>query len=198
MFMIISGERRYRASMPAGLHEIPCIEKDIDDAEEAEIALIENLQRKDLTTFEEAEGIRLLLDRFKYTHKQVAKKIGKARSSVTEILSISSIPANIREMCQQSGVMSKSMLLQVVRQSSHQKMIELVRRFAQGELSRDNARKERIKGESKRPRNYVFQFRPPTKGYSLNLRFNKSKVEKKELVCVLQSIIKASQGDFDS
>ena len=55
--------------MAAGLQEIPCIEKDIDDAEVAEIALVENLQRKDLTAFEEAEGIRLLLDRFKYTHE---------------------------------------------------------------------------------------------------------------------------------
>ena len=74
-FMIISGERRYRASLNAGLKEIPCIEKDVDDAEVAEIALVENLQRKDLTAFEEAEAIQLLLDRFSYTHDQVAKKI---------------------------------------------------------------------------------------------------------------------------
>jgi ParB family chromosome partitioning protein len=197
MFMIISGERRYRAGLNAGLKEIPCIEKDVDDSEVAEIALVENLQRKDLTAFEEAEAIQLLLDRFSYTHDQVAKKIGKARSSVTETLSISSIPANIRETCQQLGVMSKSMLLQVVRQSSSQKMMELVRRFAQGGLSRDEARKERVEGKDQRPKNYVFQFRPPTREYSLNLRFTKSKVEKKELVSVLKSIIKALQGDSD-
>ena len=197
MFMIISGERRYRAGLNAGLKEIPCIEKDVDDSEVAEIALVENLQRKDLTAFEEAEAIQLLLDRFSYTHDQVAKKIGKARSSVTETLSISSIPANIRETCQQLGVMSKSMLLQVVRQSSSQKMMELVRRFAQGGLSRDEARKERVEGKDQRPKNYVFQFRPPTREYSLNLRFAKSKVEKKELVSVLKSIIKALQGDSD-
>ena len=197
MFMIISGERRYRAGLNAGLKEIPCIEKDVDDSEVAEIALVENLQRKDLTAFEEAEAIQLLLDRFSYTHDQVAKKIGKARSSVTETLSISSIPANIRETCQQLGVMSKSMLLQVVRQSSSQKMMELVSRFAQGGLSRDEARKERVEGKDQRPKNYVFQFRPPTREYSLNLRFTKSKVEKKELVSVLKSIIKALQGDSD-
>ena len=197
MFMIISGERRYRAGLNAGLKEIPCIEKDVDDSEVAEIALVENLQRKDLTAFEEAEAIQLLLDRFSYTHDQVAKKIGKARSSVTETLSISSIPANIRETCQQLGVMSKSMLLQVVRQSSSQKMMELVRRFAQGGLSRDEARKERVEGKDQRPKNYVFQFRPPTREYSLSLRFTKSKVEKKELVSVLKSIIKALQGDSD-
>ena len=197
MFMIISGERRYRAGLNAGLKEIPCIEKDVDDSEVAEIALVENIQRKDLTAFEEAEAIQLLLDRFSYTHDQVAKKIGKARSSVTETLSISSIPANIRETCQQLGVMSKSMLLQVVRQSSSQKMMELVRRFAQGGLSRDEARKERVEGKDQRPKNYVFQFRPPTREYSLNLRFTKSKVEKKELVSVLKSIIKALQGDSD-
>lgn len=196
-FMIISGERRYRASLNAGLKEIPCIEKDVDDAEVAEIALVENLQRKDLTAFEEAEAIQLLLDRFSYTHDQVAKRIGKARSSVTETLSISSIPANIRETCQQLGVMSKSMLLQVVRQSSSQKMMELVRRFAQGELSRDDARKERVEGRSQRPKSYVFQFRSPTREYSLNLRFAKANVKKKELISALKSIIKALQGDSD-
>ena len=58
-------------------------------------------------------------------------------------------------------------------------MMELVRRFAQGGLSRDEARKERVEGKDQRPKNYVFQFRPPTREYSLNLRFTKSKVEKK-------------------
>jgi len=194
-FMIISGERRYRASLAAGLREIPCIEKDVDDAEVAEIALIENLQRKDLTAFEEAEGLQSLIDRFGYTHEQIAKKIGKARSSVTETLSLNTLPEEIKEQCRQAQVLSKSMLLQIVRQSSREKMVELVRRFAQGEISRDEARKERVQGENARPQNFVFRFRPPTNDFTLDLRFSKSHVEKEELIAALSSILKALKED---
>src|SRR6476660_2935190 len=76
-FMIISGERRYRASLEAGLAELPCIELDVDERDVAEISLIENLQRKDLTAFEEADGLQALAVRFGYTHEQISKKIGK-------------------------------------------------------------------------------------------------------------------------
>src|SRR4030081_1603421 len=82
-YHIISGERRYHASRAAGLREVPCIEKIADDAETLEIALIENLQRKDLTAFEEAEGLARLAEQFDYTHDDIAKKISRARSSVT-------------------------------------------------------------------------------------------------------------------
>jgi len=197
-FMIISGERRYRASLAAGLREVPCIEKDVDDAEVAEIALIENLQRKDLTAFEEAEGLQSLVDQFGYTHEQIAKKISKARSSVTEILSINGIPEDIREMCRQFNVMSKSLLLQIVRQPTPQKMMKTVRRFAQGEISREEARKERMRGKNQRPQHYVFRFRPPTKEFSLDLRFTKSRVEKEELIEVIHSILTALQKDTES
>jgi ParB family transcriptional regulator, chromosome partitioning protein len=190
-FMIISGERRFRASLAAGLKEVPCIEKDVDDAEVAEIALIENLQRKDLTAFEEAEGLQSLIDRFGYTHEQISKKISKARSSVTETLSIGSLPEDVKELCRQANVLSKSMLLQIVRQSGREKMIELLKRFSQGELSRDEARKERLQGASPRPQNYVFRFRPPSKEFALDLKFSRSKVERAELIEALSSILKA-------
>jgi ParB family transcriptional regulator, chromosome partitioning protein len=183
-FMIISGERRYRASLAAGLKEMPCIEKDVDDAEVAEIALIENLQRKDLTAFEEAEGLQSLIDRFGYTHEQIAKKISKARSSVTETLSIGSLPEEVKESCRRANVLSKSML-------------ELVRRFSEGEVSRDEARKERLQGTTPRPQNYVFRFHPPSKEFSLDLRFSKSKVEKAELIEALRSILRALQEGSD-
>ncbi len=190
-FMIISGERRYRASLTAGLHEIPCIEKDVDDAEVAEIGLIENLQRKDLTAFEEAEGLQSLIDRFGYTHEQIAQRISKARSSVTETLSLNTIPPDVGQMCLESQVLSKSMLLQIARQPTREKMVELVRRFARGEISRDDARKERLGGEPARPKNYVFRFRPPTRDFSLELRFSRSHVNKEELILTLSSILQA-------
>src|SRR5271154_7118777 len=110
VYYIISGERRYHASRAAGLREVPCIEKIADDAETLELALIENLQRKDLTAFEEADGLNSLAEHFDYTHDDIAKKIGKARSSVTETLSLRVIPDPIRELCVDRGIVTKSLL----------------------------------------------------------------------------------------
>jgi len=112
-FYIISGERRYHASRGAGLREVPCIEKTADDAETLEIGLIENIQRKDLTPFEEADGLYRLSTQFEYTHEDIAKKIGRARSSVTETLSLRNIPESLRKKCVENGINSKSLLLQV-------------------------------------------------------------------------------------
>src|SRR4051812_31166278 len=72
-YQIISGERRFRAASRAGLDEIPAIELDVDDKEQLEIALIENIQRKDLTPFEEAEGYFALQQRFDYTHEKLVR-----------------------------------------------------------------------------------------------------------------------------
>src|SRR3954471_4562277 len=98
-WMIIAGERRWRAATAAGLKEVPCIEMDVDESAVAEIALIENMQRKDLTPWEEADGLRALCERFGYTHEDVARKVGKSRSTVTEALSIASMPDDVRDMC---------------------------------------------------------------------------------------------------
>jgi ParB family chromosome partitioning protein len=87
-YRIISGERRYHASLEAGLFEVPVIELDVTDEEALEIALIENLQRKDLTPFEEAEGYRALAERYGYTHEQIAETVGRSRPVVTETLAL--------------------------------------------------------------------------------------------------------------
>src|SRR5580700_9041793 len=135
-YHIISGERRYHASRAAGLREVPCIEKIADDAETLELALIENLQRKDLTAFEEAEGLYRLAEHFAYTHEDIARKIARARSSVTETLSLRNIPEQIRRRCVESGVVSKSLLLQIARQPNEKKMAEALVRIIQGGLTR--------------------------------------------------------------
>ena len=91
-YEIIAGERRYRASKSIGLRELPCIEMNVQDNEAMEISLIENLQRKDLDVFEEADGLRTLAEVYDYNHAQIAEKLGKARSTVTEIINLSKIP----------------------------------------------------------------------------------------------------------
>src|SRR5579862_5075306 len=131
-YIIISDERRYQAARAAGLREVPCIEKEVNDAETLELALIENLQRKDLTPFEEADGLQALADRFALTHEEIARRVSKGRSSITESLSLRSIPDEIKALCIEKGVLSKSQLLQVARQPTEAKMRDLIRRFALG------------------------------------------------------------------
>jgi ParB family chromosome partitioning protein len=176
-FMIISGERRYRASLQAGLTELPCIEMDVDDRDVAEISLIENLQRKDLTPFEEADGLRTLGERFGYTHEEIATKIGKSRTTITEALSISAIPQDIRDLCRRADITSKSMLLQIVRQPTDAEMRALVGQIREKGLSRDEARNVR-QGKVRKDKNFVYKYKGKNQAYSLVVTFRKSQVEK--------------------
>ena len=192
-FEIIAGERRYRAAMEIGLAELPCLVREASDAETMEIALVENLQRKDLNAFEEADGLKVLADAYGYTHEKMAQKLGKSRTSVTETLSLTNMPHDVRELCRLADIESKSLLLQVVRQSSTEKMIELVERFqSEGLTTRQQMRtvlKPVKKGARGRPRNYVFKYQPKEKTFRLALQFKRSDVPRDEVVRALQSII---------
>ncbi|HUL16927.1 MAG TPA: ParB/RepB/Spo0J family partition protein [Terriglobales bacterium] len=195
-FYIISGERRYHAARGAGLREVPCIEKMADDAETLEIALIENIQRKDLTPFEEADGLHRLATQFEYTHEDMAKKIGRARSSVTETLSLRSIPEGLRRKCIEHGVVSKSLLLQIARQPTEKKMIEMFQRILQGGLTRDEARRERREEQAgpQRPQPFIFHFEPQSETFKFRIQFKKSHVSRDELISTLREILAQLEG----
>src|SRR5207302_2036461 len=105
-------ERRFRAAMEAGLAEIPCIEMEVSDSELLEIALVENLQRKDLSPFEEADGYLALQERHGYTHERIADAVGKSRVTITEALSLGRIPAAVKAECRRADIQSKSFLLE--------------------------------------------------------------------------------------
>lgn len=92
MYMIVTGERRWRAARMAGLSEIPVIIIEADDKKAAELALVENIQRKDLNPVEEARGYAALIDEFSYTQEEIAKKIGQSRSAVTNSLRLLDLP----------------------------------------------------------------------------------------------------------
>jgi len=193
LYQIVSGERRYRAAQMAGLEEIPSIELDIDEREVMEIALIENMQRKDLTAFEEAEGIVALQERLGYTHEKIAQVLSKSRTTVTESLLLAGIPEAIRELCDEKGISSKSMLVLIARAGSEAEMEELVLRVASGELDRDELRKETRGAEPAkgpgRPKNFVFQLKDKSLPFSFNMTFKKSQVEKREVVDALRQIL---------
>jgi ParB family chromosome partitioning protein len=195
-YYIISGERRYHAARAAGLREVPCIEKTADDAETLEIGLIENIQRKDLTAFEEADGLHRLATQFEYTHEDVARKIGRARSSVTETLSLRNIPEALRRKCIEKGIMSKSVLLQIARQPNEKKMMEMLQRILQGGLTRDEARRERRDEKSgpQRPQPFIFQFEPENETFKFRIQFKKSHVSRDELIVTLREILSQLEG----
>ena len=197
-YYIISGERRYHAARAAGLRELPCIEKIADDAETLELALIENLQRKDLTPFEEADGLYRLAEQFAYTHEDIARKIAKARSSVTETLSLRNIPDAIRRRCIERGIVSKSLLLQIARQPNEKKMVEAMQRIIEGGLTRDEARAERRdeKAAGPRPQPFIFNFQPDNESFRLRIQFRKSSVSRDELITTLRAILSSlERGD---
>jgi len=140
-WLIIAGERRWRAATLAGLREVPCIELDIDEQSIAEIALIENLQRKDLTVWEEADGLAALAKRFDYTHDEIAKKISKSRTTVTEFLTIAGLPESIRKRCLASKINAKTALLEIARQFDEKTMHLFLDNIQRGNLSRDEIRR---------------------------------------------------------
>ena len=95
-YELIAGERRWRAAQKAGLHDIPIVERDADDQMAAEIAMIENIQRHDLSVIEEAEGYRRLIDEFNYTQDALATVIGKSRSHLANTMRLLNLPDMVR------------------------------------------------------------------------------------------------------
>src|SRR6187401_549505 len=97
-FEIIAGERRWRASQIAGLHEVPIVPVDVSDSDALEIAIIENVQREDLNAMEEAHGYHALSDEFKRSQEDIAKIVGKSRSHVANMMRLTRLPAEVQAL----------------------------------------------------------------------------------------------------
>lgn len=199
-YQIIAGERRYQAAVQLGLNEIPVVIRDVDDSEVIEIALVENLQRKDLTAFEEAEALHHLSDQSSLTHDQLAKRLGKSRTAVTEALTLNQMPEDVKNLCRLADIHSKSLLLQIVRQSDPQKMMALIERVSRdaagSSVTRQTLRDAAPAKKAGRPKAYTFQYKAPTKAFSLKLNFKKSQVERQEIISALENIIETlRQGE---
>lgn len=104
-FEIVAGERRWRAAQNARLHEVPVIVKNFSDSEVLEIAIIENIQRAELSPVEEALGYKQLMERFGHTQEKIAEALGKSRSYIANLLRLLSLPEEVREMLE-SGALS--------------------------------------------------------------------------------------------
>jgi len=189
-YQIIAGERRYQAAKLAGLLHVPCIEVDVDAKGMLEISLIENLQRKDLSAFEESAALQRLCDQFRYTHEEIAKKLGKSRTVITEALSLNRMPEEIQERCRQADITSKSMLLQIVRQEGVERMHKLLDRIAVDGITREEARRfGQDEGEPARPKSFVFRYKPEDESFRFSLTFSKTEVERTELIGALRQVL---------
>lgn len=204
-WMIIAGERRWRAANLAGLSEVPCIEFDIDERTIAEIALIENLQRKDLTVWEEADGLAYLGEKFGYTHEDIAKKIGKSRTTVTELMTVAGLPDSIRAKCAQANITAKSVLLEIARQFDEAAMHDFLATIENQNLNREEIRRaarpmraakdkhrEPATVETpinKSPDEKTFQYVSIENGFNLEIQFhNPEPFEKRDILRALKEV----------
>jgi len=191
-YEIIAGERRYIASKKVGLKEMPCIEMEVEDNEAMEISLIENLQRKNLDVFEEADGLQALVDIYDYNHQDIADKIGRARSTITEIISISKIPEHIRRFCMDNSISSRSTLIEISKQKTPEDMFTLAKQIKERDLRREDTRdlSKVLKGSEKRPRHFVYSYKPiGRESYRLRIEFKKTNVKKEEIIEILEEIL---------
>jgi ParB family chromosome partitioning protein len=166
--------------------------REVDDTEVIELALIENLQRKDLTPFEEAEALQGLAERCAYTHEDLARRLGKSRTSITESLALNNMPAAVCNLCRLADISTKSLLLQVVRQETPEKMTALVEKLASqgGATTRQQLREAVAKSKPGRPKHYTFAYKAPTKLFNLKMSFTKGRVNRDEIIEALESIIR--------
>ncbi len=185
-FEIIAGERRFRAAKEAGMTEIPCIEHDIPDNEALEMSIVENIQRKDLNVFEQAYSVRSLAEIYGYTHEEIAKKIGKSRVTVTELIRVTELPAEIREKCLQLGIDSKSFLLELAKTGDLEKMNEILSQYGKKPVSREVV-KERRKGDG--PKTFKFNFMSEDKKVKINFLFKQEMVDREKVIEVLEKLI---------
>lgn len=166
-YELIAGERRLRAAKFLNLKTVPVLLRQADDLEKLELSLIENLQRQDLNSIEEAEGYRQLMDAFNLTQEEAAKRVGKSREAVANALRLLSLPGEM-QMAIASGKITAThgrLLLQVENSKERQNLFEQI---LKGNLTIKEAE---IKGGTKIKRRHLLSFKDPKMtGYEESLR----------------------------
>ncbi len=157
-----------------------------------ELALVENIQRKDLTAFEEAEALHSLGAKCGYTHEDLAKRLGKSRTSITESLSLNDHPARGQEGLPpgRTSPVSRSSFRWSAK-AIRRRCWRSSRRSPRRACTREQLRKEQDKPKPGpgRPKAFVFSFRPPSKAFNLRLSFSKKNASKDEVISALEAIL---------
>ena len=152
-YELVAGERRLRATKLAGIKEIPVIIKEFDDKQMMEISLLENIQRKDLTAIEVALAYDQMIKKLNYTQDQLAKRLGKSRANITNILRLLTLPSDVQEMVSK-GQLSYGQARTLLSLEDEDKIVELAKRTVEEGLSvrtLEDLTKEKTKTTSKKP-----------------------------------------------
>ena len=143
--LLVSGERRFQAAKLAGLSTIPAI---FTIGDPTELSLVENLLRENLTAIEEAEAVQKLKMKYDYQLEQLSKILGKSVSSISEIISITNLPDSIKDDCRKDPKVARSILVEIARKQSPDKMLELYRQYREDGLTRGDLRKKTRKAKA--------------------------------------------------
>lgn len=150
-FEIVAGERRWRASQRAGIHEVPVLIRDLSDGEALEVALIENIQRSDLNPLEEARAYGLLIEQFSYTQQQLADSVGKSRSHVSNTLRLLTLPDSVRSQIE-SGALTAGHARALIATDSPAKLADQIIKLGLSVRDTETMAREAANAPNPRPR----------------------------------------------
>jgi ParB family chromosome partitioning protein len=209
-YELISGERRFHAAMAVGLSEVPCIELTVNDQQALEIALIENLQRKDLSAFEEGEGFQTLINKYAYTHGQVASAVGRSRVTVTETLRLLTLSETIRDLCRHADITAKGILLEIAKAPNEEEQAKLIQDIVEHRLDRAALRRRRQEAKEKDgegpasddpsgpTRPFIVRFRNPDRGLAVSLSFRTdTEPEPRQVIEALREMIRELESSLE-
>jgi len=186
-FVLIAGERRWRAATAAGLAKIPALIRQKEDP--AEIALIENLQREDLNAIEEAESLKRLKDRRTLSDETLARIIGKSRQAINDSLLLTRLPEAIKAECRTSGNYPKSLLLSLVRSPNSEAQLALWQQIKLGTVTVRQARTASKQSTQPGPKPYRFTYKPEKPTFSVQVTFRKSHASHDDITDALREAL---------
>lgn len=184
-YTIVTGERRFRAAILAGLTEIPCIIRNFTDEEALVYQIIENVQREDLTPIEEAKSFEKLTESG-LTQSEIASLVGKSQPYISQILKILNLPKAILNEANQQGV-SKEHLLQLSKsEKPEQTWADIKRGKTAKEIKTEAEKGKNLRG---RPQNYRYHYNPKGKPYRVTVEFKKPHADNEEIMTVLNEAL---------
>ena len=193
-YRIIAGERRYTAAKSLKHEKIPALIRTVEEQNRLELQIIENLHRKDLNPMEEARSYRRLMDEFNLSQAKVAKRIGKSRISINEILRLLDFPEEEINYLESNNNISKSLLLEIVRMEDEERRLELLKLAKAGRLTVKEARKIKLPIEDSKPRDTVISKKFITSKGEVILRVKEQYSANSDLKQMLQEALEQLAG----
>ena len=191
-FQIIAGERRFTACRKAGLKTVLCIIRTVEEHRKLEYQLIENLHRKDLNPVEEAMSYKSLIDNHNISQRELSKRLGQSASGINQAIRILDLPAEILEGVQTSEHVTKSVLLEIVKELDKKKQLKLWKKALEGRLTVRNARTEK---SISKPKIEVFTSKITVEQGSVTVRFENKKPTVVDLIEMLEKALEVLKKD---